>query len=73
MEVAKELVDVWIPIPCIDGFGSCEYDDVCSELNLIQQCPKILTDTGFMCTCDSLKEVQCILLTCFVILLKIER
>ncbi|WAR00002.1 SAP3-like protein [Mya arenaria] len=47
----RKVLGRYIRLPCIDDFGSCTYDDVCSLLQQVQQCPKPLTDLGLNCQC----------------------
>lgn len=45
-------IGVWVPIPCIDGVGSCTYNDVCSMLEKDKEhiCP-VLEPLGIPCAC----------------------
>ncbi|KAM9311533.1 ganglioside GM2 activator [Gastrophryne carolinensis] len=51
----KEIMGEWVKIPCLDGFGSCTYDDVCETLDQLiqpgQQCPPPLYTYGIPCHC----------------------
>eukprot|EP00057_Strongylocentrotus_purpuratus_P034623 XP_795968.3 PREDICTED: ganglioside GM2 activator [Strongylocentrotus purpuratus] len=51
----KKKVLVWLPIPCIDGVGSCVYDDVCEMLDTMfppsQPCPAPLATYNLPCHC----------------------
>ena len=49
LEIEKKMF-VWIKIPCIDGVGSCDYDDACALLSSIK-CPKELKKYGIPCHC----------------------
>ncbi|NWX20270.1 SAP3 protein, partial [Aegotheles bennettii] len=53
--VEKALGELWIQLPCIDGLGSCTYDDMCIMLdNLIPPgttCPEPLLTYGIPCHC----------------------
>ncbi|KAK6976836.1 ganglioside GM2 activator [Biomphalaria glabrata] len=40
----------WITIPCIQGIGSCTYDNFCSLTEAIP-CPEELKQKGIPCTC----------------------
>ena len=41
LKLIKLVGPVKIEIPCIDGVGSCTYEDVCSMLPRPQDCPGI--------------------------------
>merc|ERR1719394_550105 len=41
----------WITIPCIDGMGSCTYNDVCEKLKVVTACPAILKKHNIPCKC----------------------
>ncbi|XP_038056959.1 ganglioside GM2 activator-like [Patiria miniata] len=47
----KELI--WLTLPCIDGLGSCTYDDFCSKLPPVPPagCPPPLKAKGIPCSC----------------------
>lgn len=51
----KELLGEWLTVPCVDQFGSCTYNDVCSFLDSFfkpgQQCPGPLATYGLPCHC----------------------
>lgn len=49
--IYKKLGQSWIKVPCISGFGSCHYSDVCSMLQQIPQCPDPLPQIGISCKC----------------------
>lgn len=52
LKLWKQIMGEFIEIPCVDNFGSCTYDDVCSMLVLIQsQCPEAVVKMGFDCSC----------------------
>ena len=65
----KKVLGVFITIPCIDGFGSCTYDDICQILSgAAVQCPSQLVKIGIDCLCPILKvsHSYCIVLSTFV-------
>ncbi|ESO93688.1 hypothetical protein LOTGIDRAFT_228500 [Lottia gigantea] len=37
--------------PCVANIGSCDYNDLCAMLELIQVCPPPLTSAGIPCKC----------------------
>ncbi|XP_048775551.2 uncharacterized protein LOC125680151 [Ostrea edulis] len=47
----KKAAGIWIPIPCIDQIGSCNYGDICTLLESVTQCPPQLTAIGIDCKC----------------------
>lgn len=47
----KKLVWGWTKIPCVDNFGSCKYDDICTLSPYEDPCPKIFTDNALPCHC----------------------
>ena len=55
MDVLIELFDpktgFWHPVVCIEGFGSCNYTNVCELLSLVTQCPDPLIAAGIPCEC----------------------
>ncbi|XP_005092952.2 ganglioside GM2 activator [Aplysia californica] len=50
LKVYKQLFGVWVEVPCIDGFGSCTYDDMCTKLAHVQ-CPPVFEKIGLPCKC----------------------
>ena len=40
----------WVNVPCIDGIGSCTYDDICDKLKGVT-CPPSLTSHNITCHC----------------------
>lgn len=46
--VLKKKMVFWITVPCIDGVGSCTYNDVCS---MITACPTAFKEQGIPCNC----------------------
>uniref|UniRef100_A0A1A7Z7T2 GM2 ganglioside activator n=1 Tax=Iconisemion striatum TaxID=60296 RepID=A0A1A7Z7T2_9TELE len=51
----KEVVGVWVKIPCLEELGSCHYPDACDLLNQLippgQDCPEPLHTYGLPCHC----------------------
>ncbi|XP_051514282.1 ganglioside GM2 activator-like [Myxocyprinus asiaticus] len=51
----REVVGVWVKIPCIDELGSCHYPNVCDLLDQLtppgQDCPEPLHTYGLPCHC----------------------
>lgn len=54
LKLQKEVLGLWIDVPCVDNIGSCSYD-VCECLdNLIppgEPCPEPLASLGIPCHC----------------------
>ncbi|KAH9499553.1 Ganglioside GM2 activator [Bulinus truncatus] len=48
--VEKEVLGHWIKIPCIDSVGSCDYDDMCTTIN-VKTCPPQFVSIGLPCKC----------------------
>jgi len=46
----KKKVVFWIPIPCVDNVGSCNYEDVCQLLPQLN-CPAPFKKYGIPCAC----------------------
>ena len=46
----KKKVLFWVEIPCVDGVGSCTYDDACAMLSKIK-CPPDFKKYGIPCQC----------------------
>lgn len=46
----KKKVFVWIHLPCLDGMGSCTYDDVCSIIPKLK-CPSVFQQYHIPCKC----------------------
>ncbi|XP_062594694.1 uncharacterized protein LOC134256106 [Saccostrea cucullata] len=51
IELKKKAAGIWVPLPCVDNIGSCKYNDLCSLLNSVTQCPPQLTAIGIDCKC----------------------
>lgn len=51
----KRLGEIWIKIPCMDGVGSCTYEDGCAKLETLippgVPCPEPLLTYGIPCRC----------------------
>ena len=47
--IAKKIAGYYIKVPCIDGFGSCTFDNIC--IDWAKNCPKYFAQYGFPCTC----------------------
>ncbi|XP_026199931.1 ganglioside GM2 activator [Anabas testudineus] len=51
----KEVVGVWVKVPCVENLGSCHYKDLCDILNQLippgQDCPEPLHTYGLPCHC----------------------
>jgi len=50
VSVKKQILGVWTDIPCIDGVGSCTYDDFCSLFGS-GSCGPILNGANIPCAC----------------------
>ncbi|XP_041348954.1 ganglioside GM2 activator-like [Gigantopelta aegis] len=51
VEIKKKVLSTWIEIPCIEQFGSCNYDDFCQILGMITSCPAPFTEHSIPCQC----------------------
>ncbi|KAK3099598.1 hypothetical protein FSP39_006836 [Pinctada imbricata] len=49
--ISKKVAGIWIKLPCVDNFGSCNYDDLCELLSQIGDCPDPIVKTGLGCQC----------------------
>ncbi|XP_041050437.1 ganglioside GM2 activator-like [Carcharodon carcharias] len=53
--VHKEVVGIWVKIPCVEEIGSCVYNDVCQLLDEAippgENCPEPLYTYGLPCHC----------------------
>ncbi|XP_073677194.1 ganglioside GM2 activator [Garra rufa] len=51
----REVVGVWVKIPCLDEIGSCHYPNACDLLDQLippgQDCPEPLHTYGLPCHC----------------------
>ncbi|XP_064483263.1 ganglioside GM2 activator-like [Ornithodoros turicata] len=43
----KKKVVLWISVPCVNDFGSCDYDNICS----VEDCPLFYAFLGLPCGC----------------------
>ncbi|XP_077518474.1 ganglioside GM2 activator-like isoform X3 [Amblyomma americanum] len=43
----KKKVYLWVTVPCVNDFGSCDYDDICS----VKDCPLFYEFLGLPCGC----------------------
>ncbi len=66
MTVYKEYWDTWVYVPCINGIGSCTFDDVCSLLYKSPRTACPLSEwylfVRFVCACTResiLSDVEC--------------
>nr|XP_033783610.1 ganglioside GM2 activator [Geotrypetes seraphini] len=55
IKLKKEIVTLWVEIPCVDNVGSCTYDNICNYLDMLvppgQPCPEPLKSYGIPCRC----------------------
>nr|XP_022326877.1 uncharacterized protein LOC111126484 [Crassostrea virginica] len=49
--ISKKAAGVWIKLPCIDNFGSCDYPDLCQILSSVGDCPDPIVSSGLGCQC----------------------
>ncbi|XP_061189384.1 ganglioside GM2 activator-like [Saccostrea echinata] len=49
--IHKKAAGVWVKIPCIGDFGSCDYDDFCEILDMASECPDAIQKSGLGCQC----------------------
>lgn len=51
----KEVLGLWVKVPCLEEIGSCHYKDACDILNQLippgQDCPEPLHTYGLPCHC----------------------
>ncbi|XP_049268785.1 ganglioside GM2 activator [Rhipicephalus sanguineus] len=45
--IMKKKVYLWVTVPCVNDFGSCDYDDICD----VQDCPLFYDFLGLPCGC----------------------
>jgi ganglioside GM2 activator len=48
LDLQHEIFGVWVPVPCINNVGSCNYKSLC---DLIHNCPLWLHDYNIPCPC----------------------
>ena len=51
VKLVKVVGPLKIEVPCIDNFGSCTYNDVCSMLPSPGECPPFFVQQGIPCDC----------------------
>ncbi|XP_046558341.1 ganglioside GM2 activator-like [Haliotis rubra] len=51
VQIKKRVTSNWITIPCINQFGTCDYDDFCEILDMIPECPQPFIDNNVPCQC----------------------
>eukprot|EP00118_Oscarella_pearsei_P007746 m.38674 g.38674 ORF g.38674 m.38674 type:complete len:210 (+) comp32625_c0_seq1:64-693(+) len=49
--IQKKILGAFITVPCIENIGSCTYDDVCSLIPPLSECPPPLSTYGIPCQC----------------------
>ena len=49
--INKRITFLWIDLPCVDDFGSCDYDDLCTLWPFFQPCPSALLQNNIPCSC----------------------
>lgn len=57
VEVERRIGWLWVKIPCLDGLGSCSYEDVCElvPFSLPEPCPDPFQRFKLPCRCPALK------------------
>ncbi|XP_045613448.1 ganglioside GM2 activator isoform X2 [Procambarus clarkii] len=57
VEVERRIGWLWVKIPCLDGLGSCSYEDVCElvPFSLPEPCPDPFPRFKLPCRCPALK------------------
>jgi len=51
LSISKKVFGYWVPIPCVDGVGSCTYQSPCALMEKdVHLCPA-LTPWGLPCKC----------------------
>lgn len=43
----KKKVALWVTVPCVNDYGSCDYEDICS----VEDCPLFYEVLGLPCGC----------------------
>ncbi len=51
MTVKKKVLFFWVTIPCEDGTGSCNYDNICAMLPIPNPCPSAFKTYKIPCQC----------------------
>eukprot|EP00727_Mastigamoeba_balamuthi_P009057 m51a1_g4774 putative ganglioside gm2 activator (190) ;mRNA; f:28030-28679 len=51
LQKQREIGGGWATVPCVDGVGSCNYEDICTELAKTKNCPEQITRQGSDCHC----------------------
>lgn len=51
IRIKKKVAFVWIPVPCKDGAGSCDYEDFCHKWPIPAPCPDAYVRANISCTC----------------------
>eukprot|EP01115_Flamella_aegyptia_P013964 TRINITY_DN76811_c0_g1_i1.p1 TRINITY_DN76811_c0_g1~~TRINITY_DN76811_c0_g1_i1.p1 ORF type:complete len:208 (-),score=96.63 TRINITY_DN76811_c0_g1_i1:39-662(-) len=51
LTIEKKIFGVWTEIPCVDGVGSCNYDDFCSLFDTTKPCDPIFNQYHLECKC----------------------
>nr|XP_053645883.1 ganglioside GM2 activator-like [Cherax quadricarinatus] len=56
-EVERRIFWLWVKIPCLDGLGSCHYNDVCEVIPFppSEPCPDPFPRFKLPCRCPALK------------------
>eukprot|EP01105_Mastigella_eilhardi_P027195 TRINITY_DN824_c0_g2_i1.p1 TRINITY_DN824_c0_g2~~TRINITY_DN824_c0_g2_i1.p1 ORF type:complete len:206 (+),score=70.74 TRINITY_DN824_c0_g2_i1:81-620(+) len=50
LNMEKQMGSTWVQIPCVDGIGSCTWDDICPLL-ANETCPSELSQYNIPCHC----------------------
>ena len=61
VKLEKDIIFGWVTIPCIDGLGSCTYDNVCDMIHA-DQCPPEFIAHDIPCKCPFPKVILIYLL-----------
>ena len=51
LKITKIVEHFKVKIPCVDNFGSCTYEDVCSQLPQPDNCPTFFKQQNIPCSC----------------------
>ncbi|KAG7483997.1 hypothetical protein MATL_G00044610 [Megalops atlanticus] len=54
LSLKRKLAWKWVKFPCLRGFGSCTYNDICQQLDEIfpgDTCPSLVMSAGGSCQC----------------------
>uniref|UniRef100_A0A3B3RTY1 Uncharacterized protein n=1 Tax=Paramormyrops kingsleyae TaxID=1676925 RepID=A0A3B3RTY1_9TELE len=50
----RKVFGLWVWLPCLNGYGSCTYKNICEDINEIGEeggCPLLISLAGGSCVC----------------------